>query len=161
MRKKQHWRIPPNRPLYDRFYLVTWTQQSDAINGTDYDAGEEVDAEEEDWQDWVEDEQDQASAGGALCIYCEYAPPNPNECFEHMSKVHGFDFFQIRTQLGLNVYESIAWINIARKCASECICIQCNVKFPSMAALLEHMNAEKHYFVPPGANTLKEPEYVS
>jgi hypothetical protein len=140
MRKKKHWRIPQQRPLYDQFYLVSYLKTNEGDQDEDEALTEEKSDENEDWQDWSEDEQ----TDRALCIYCELEAPSPHACFDHMATVHGISFLATKRQLGLSPYQCISWINHARQCVSESLCIVCYLKLPSHEALMEHMRDNKH-----------------
>lgn len=158
MRKKKHWRIPQQRPLYDQFYLINYSH--DVLNDKDEenDIVEEFDDENEEWQDWNEDDP---SADLALCIYCESALPTPDACFDHMAQVHQWPFRNTKHDRHLSPYQCISWINHARKCVSENLCIVCQLKCGSKEALLNHMTEMDHLVPPADSTVFTEPLYVS
>lgn len=160
MRKKKHWRIPQSRPLYDQFYLVTFSQpNNDYAHREEMEEEDNVDEEMEDWQDWDESASDN-EADKAQCIYCPSQWKRPQECFDHMQREHEFDFFGTKQKLALTPYQCIAWINHCRKCAKERICAMCSKNFESMEQVLEHQRHEKHLGPPLEYDLFSDPSYV-
>jgi len=160
MRKKKHWRIPQSRPLYDQFYLVTYSTSN--VNDVQRDVMEEDggDEETEDWQDWNEEGSD-SECDMAKCIYCPTQWRYPEQCFDHMQKEHGFDFFGLKQHLSLTSYQCIAWINYSRKCVSNLVCTFCGNPYESRDQLLEHQKSAQHFCPPLDSSLLSDPSYVT
>lgn len=160
MRKKKHWRIPQSRPLYDRFYLVTYSNvDMEPYNVEDPEDENEDTAEDEEYQGWDEDERD-GPKDMAQCIYCPSSFESPRLCFQHLSSEHKFDFFRFKTSLGLTPYQCIALLNYARKCSKELKCMTCDVNHATSESLLAHMRDENHFHPPIDSPVFTDPSYV-
>lgn len=159
MRKKKHWRIPQSKPLYDQFYIVTYSSADTEHSALEDPEDEAIDGEEEEWVGWDEDD-DESSADPALCIYCPSTFRSPPLCFSHMAKEHGFDFFKLKASLSLSPYQCISWLNYARQCFAAASCINCDLVLDSKSALLAHMNSEGHFHPPTDSRVFTDQSYV-
>lgn len=160
MRKKKHWRIPQSKPLYDQFYIVTYSSADTEQTAVEDPEDEAVDDEEEEWVGWNDDDDSDTSTDRALCIYCPSTFHTPDQCFTHMSTEHGFDFFKHKHALSLSSYQCISWLNCARRSFNATLCIVCNQLFESSTALLSHMAEQNHFHPPKDSNVFNDQSYV-
>lgn len=159
MRKKKHWRIPQSKPLYDQFYIVSYSNADMEQSEQEDPEDEPVDDGDEEWQGWDEDDAESA-VDQARCLYCLSSFRFPRDCFSHMEKEHGFDFFKLKSDLALTPYQCIAWLNYARKCFEESSCIYCSSSFDSKSQLLAHMNSQNHFHPSRDSAVFTDQRYV-
>eukprot|EP00298_Acanthocystis_sp_HF-20_P029117 c7999_g1_i1.p1 GENE.c7999_g1_i1~~c7999_g1_i1.p1 ORF type:complete len:280 (+),score=104.22 c7999_g1_i1:27-866(+) len=118
LRKKKHFRIPPNDTEFDKFYLINHV---DGVHWKDLQNESDEDSEldpsknnEDDWNEWVVTKEDGVNEI-AECLFCDFKfEGGAFPCIEHMKLVHNFDIQKTFISLNLDDYGVIRYINYSR-----------------------------------------------
>ena len=107
MRKKRHFRVHPENPSYDRFYLVNYTPHttSSPSSRIDYEPNFNEDEEQESWSDWTSE-----STFNTPCLFCPLSV-STSDILSHMSTSHSFDLMNISKELNLGFYDRVKVVN--------------------------------------------------
>nr|XP_039247920.1 zinc finger protein 277-like [Styela clava] len=107
MRKKSHRRLNPKNKLYDKYYIINYLElgknwevlqsEPDQLEGND------------DWTGWEDEGQT------AVCFFCTSSFNTQDRVFEHMKRVHGFDFPEMRMTMNLSFYQQVKMVNYIRR----------------------------------------------
>ncbi|XP_050025767.1 zinc finger protein 277 isoform X2 [Dermacentor andersoni] len=138
MRKKQHKKINPHNKVYDKYYVVNYTEhRGPKLTEQDEDV-EPVNDKPDEFEDW-EDESEETSL---VCLMCSEAYASIPAITRHMKDIHKFDFTKIRESLGF--YQQVKVINYLRKQVYLNACFVCSEKFSCHYQLLSHLSSNVH-----------------
>lgn len=142
MRKKKHFKISSNNRMYDRFYIINYTEP-----GRNWmELEEESDSSEDDsWTGW-----DEKAEMKAQSLFDGHVSGSAKACWEYMRKTYGFDIHETRETHGLDFYQTVGLINLIRQSTRNLICFGCQEKFPDNDSLVGHLKNK-------GADHLKPP----
>ncbi|XP_066284421.1 zinc finger protein 277-like [Branchiostoma lanceolatum] len=156
MRKKLHKKINPKNTVYDKFYVINYLELGknwESIQAEDDTEVVSVDTDkEEEWGDWEEE------GAQAVCLFCDFSAESIDKLTEHMMDAHSFDFRNVKESLELTFYQQIKLVNYIRRQVHQCICVVCQERFPSRAAMLDHMTSQGHTGLP-DKSVWDQPQY--
>lgn len=79
------------------------------------DSEEDDDMEEQNWDDFVADEEDDEEFDSVmLCLFCASTYKSSDELFQHCKAAHCFDFSSLKNDLKLDFYGCFKLINYVR-----------------------------------------------
>ena len=111
LKSKNHFKINGKDERWDRFYLVNYVNLVKSKFGDDKDDLVEQEDEVDEWDD-LNEEIDLKTQ----CLFCEEIFMDPETCFEHMTKSHGFNIKSIQKQHSLSFYDTMKLLNYLRNC---------------------------------------------
>lgn len=82
-------------------------------NEENYNDSEDEDMEEQNWDDFVADDDEQFDFD-MLCLFCASIYHSSDEVFNHCESTHGFDFRGLKNRFGLDFYGCFKLINYVR-----------------------------------------------
>jgi hypothetical protein len=108
IKSKRHCKIDAKDRHWDRFYLINYVN---LLKGSGCDDAKGLDEVSDGWSD-LEDSVDEATQ----CLFCIDILSDPDAAFEHMSAVHGFDFYHLKKENKLDFYSGVKILNFLRNC---------------------------------------------
>ena len=155
MRKKQHKRINPYNNTYDQYYVVNYLE----IGKTWEDIQSENESETElhhmaeGWNELTNRVSDLST-----CLFCLYGNES-SAVFNHMKKVHTFDFETDEKFPKLQFHERVKVINCIRRQIQEQICPMCEAALDTDKALQEHFSENPGCTHIPARDLWDDPQY--
>ncbi|KAH3746027.1 zinc finger protein 277-like [Pelomyxa schiedti] len=139
MKTKKHMRINPKLPLYDRFFISSYTPEQ-ALR-------ENEDSEEDPTGDTIDDWQEEPKASDTccLCLFCDMTFDSSAFMLSHCSEQHLFNLTAIQSKWELTYYDTVMLVNFIRSSVKNNTCVQCYTIFASKTLLLDHMTHVKHF----------------
>ncbi|XP_046387380.1 zinc finger protein 277 isoform X2 [Ischnura elegans] len=136
MRKKQHKRVNPKDPTFDRFYIVNYLERGKGwqdiqgerdvedrcvVGGSGASEGEGSNDPCGDWSDW--EEEAVAEESRVHCLFCTFKGNDLVSIVAHMREDHcGFDLLTFNDR---RFYSLVKIVNFIRKRVQEGRCIVC------------------------------------
>ena len=114
LKSKNHLKINGKDERWDRFYLVNYVNlvKGGAISLSSNNNEEVfIDDEVDGWDD-LTDEIDAKTQ----CLFCDGISVDPEDCFVHMEKEHGFNLKAIQKRHKLSFYDTMKLLNYLRNC---------------------------------------------
>eukprot|EP01132_Coremiostelium_polycephalum_P008634 gene8634-10626_t len=178
MKKKKHLRLNPMNTIYDRFYLLNYLEP-----GKTWEELKKEDEDEEQttnniemlklvyselngthtvtqWDDWTEN-SDEEPEDHAVCLFCPNHFEDSELAFDHLEKVHKFDFEKIRKDWNLDYYDCMKVLNFIRRQVYQSVCSYCGDKFESSDKVYKHFQEHvDHCGVVPHNPIWRDPQYL-
>eukprot|EP00698_Gefionella_okellyi_P019203 TRINITY_DN5859_c0_g1_i1.p1 TRINITY_DN5859_c0_g1~~TRINITY_DN5859_c0_g1_i1.p1 ORF type:complete len:413 (-),score=108.05 TRINITY_DN5859_c0_g1_i1:340-1578(-) len=159
MRKKRHLRIDSKNHSYDRFYMINYLEPGrnwEEIHKEKEEAAASDDSSDDDgeWGDWAEIEAEETR-----CLFCSHIASSAQQSLQHAQTVHDFDFWALRRDWSLKMYDCIKLINYIRRQISLNRCPSCDGVCKDNDTLLRHMMEEKHFQVQHDAPFWSDAQY--
>lgn len=106
----------------------------------EWNDSEDEDMEEQNWDDFVADDDDEDFDSDMLCLFCVSTYKSTNELFEHCKSTHRFDFRKLKSGFELDFYGCFKLINYVRSQVAKNRCWACECSFGSKEDLHGHLH---------------------